>query len=490
LPVTLPKLDKALKPDWDWMGKAWIFYTFSIIAITIGLVLFGIKMREGQMMDIEFASGTSLQIKLNHPMPQEEVRKLIDAASEKDPIALPSPSVVAVSTNEAPNLHYEIVTPNDQRAPVKAAVLAAMQGNLEIQQRVTFDMVDQEYPKARDAGLVLPIKDSLFAVDGFKPLSAAEHVGGAAVVLRNISPPQTVDQIRQRLDNERGSSSSSDLTAITYAVQSPGDPSQPTSTAVVIAWNPSVSYVADQAKWEESLAQPLWKLAQDSLNRAPSFEKETNFDPQVAGQMQRDAFAALFFSVIAIMIYIWVRFGNLKYGTATVVALLHDTIFTLAAMGFAHYIAQYWHNNFLQVEPFRINLTVVAGILTIMGYSMIDTIVVFDRIRENRGKYGHLNRKVINDAINQTLSRTLLTAGTTIMTVSFMYFLGGAGIHGFTFVLLVGILVGTYSSVAIAAPMLLWGREKGATRPGGQFGRPEAARIVSPPVKQLGRAVR
>ena len=160
------------------------------------------------------------------------------------------------------------------------------------------------------------------------------------------------------------------------------------------------------------------------------------------------------------MVYIWIRFGNFNYGTATVVALIHDTIFTLAALGFAHYIAAAWHHNFLQIEPFRINLTVVAGILTIMGYSMIDTIVVFDRIRENRGKYGHLNRQVINDAINQTLSRTILTAGTTIATVSFMYFMGGAGIHGFTFVLLVGILVGTYSSVAIAAPMLLWHREK------------------------------
>jgi SecD/SecF fusion protein len=96
-----------------------------------------------------------------------------------------------------------------------------------------------------------------------------------------------------------------------------------------------------------------------------------------------------------------------------------------------------------------------------MGYSMIDTIVVFDRIRENRGKYGHVSRQVINDAVNQTLSRTLLTAGTTTVTVAIMYFFGGEGIHGFTFVLLIGILVGTYSSVAIAAPILLLGN-KGA----------------------------
>ncbi|MDP9175585.1 MAG: protein translocase subunit SecD [Planctomycetota bacterium] len=457
LPVTFPKLDKALKPDWDWMGKAWIFYTFSIILIVTGLVLFTIKLRDGRMMDIEFASGTSLQFQLTQPMAQEDVRKLIDMASEKDPTALPSPSVVAVGTDE---LHYEVVSPNIDRQQVKDAVLNAMKGHLQIQLPTTYDRVDQDFTTALAAKTVLPIADASFNVDGFKPPAASGHIGGAALVLHNISPKLSAEQIRQRLDNERLSSSSTELTSIDFTVEAPGDASKLTDTAVVVAWNPSVSYLADESKWAEGLAQPIWKLAQDSLNRPPSFEKETNFDPQVAGQMQRDALAALAFSVIAIMVYIWVRFGNLRYGTATVVALLHDTIFTLAAMGFAHYIADYWHHNFLQVEPFRINLTVVAGILTIMGYSMIDTIVVFDRIRENRGKYGHLNREVINNAINQTLSRTLLTAGITIITVSFMYFLGGAGIHGFTFVLLIGILVGTYSSVAIAAPMLLWGVEK------------------------------
>src|SRR5205085_3082282 len=144
--------------------------------------------------------------------------------------------------------------------------------------------------------------------------------------------------------------------------------------------------------------------------------------------------------------------------TATAVALLHDTFFTIAALGFAHYLADIsLFRHVLQIEPFRINLTVVAGILTIMGYSMIDTIVVFDRIRENRGKYGHVSRQVINDSINQTLSRTLLTAGTTMIMVGVMYICGGPGIHGFTFVLLVGILIGTYSSIAIAAPILLVG---------------------------------
>jgi SecD/SecF fusion protein len=129
-------------------------------------------------------------------------------------------------------------------------------------------------------------------------------------------------------------------------------------------------------------------------------------------------------------------------------------------VGLSHYIAKMdWLAKALLIEPFRVNLTIVAAVLTVMSYSMIDTIVVFDRIRENRGKFGYLSRRIVNDSINQTLSRTLLTAGTTIVTIAGMYVVGGPGIHGFTFVLLVGILVGTYSSIAIAAPFLLIGEE-------------------------------
>jgi SecD/SecF fusion protein len=132
--------------------------------------------------------------------------------------------------------------------------------------------------------------------------------------------------------------------------------------------------------------------------------------------------------------------------------------FCLAGIGFSHALSTTRIGEWLLLEPFRINLTVVAGVLTVMGYSMLDTIVVFDRIRELRGKFGHLSAQVVNDGINQTLSRTLLTAGTTVISLAIMYFVGGPGIHGFTFVLFVGILVGTYSSIAIAAPILLIGR--------------------------------
>ena len=138
----------------------------------------------------------------------------------------------------------------------------------------------------------------------------------------------------------------------------------------------------------------------------------------------------------------------------------------------------------LLVDAFRMNLTLVAAVLTVMGYSMVDTIVVFDRIRENRGKFGYISRQVINDSINQTLSRTLLTGGITIVMVFVMYVFGGPGIHGFTYALLGGIMVGTYSSIAIAAPILLVSgkdvRRSTKTPPTGE-GKSER----KPPAKQL-----
>ena len=110
----------------------------------------------------------------------------------------------------------------------------------------------------------------------------------------------------------------------------------------------------------------------------------------------------------------------------------------------------------LMIEKFQISLPIVAAFLTIIGYSLNDTIVVFDRIREVKGKSPNLSAEMINTSINQTLSRTLLTSLTTFLSVILLYFLGGDGIHGFAFALVVGVVVGTYSSIFVASPALLW----------------------------------
>jgi SecD/SecF fusion protein len=298
-------------------------------------------------------------------------------------------------------------------------------------------------------------------IAGFTPPQLGLHLQGVAIVLENLDPPLKPSEVKARMERVRlqpAPGGSIPPYRDTDVVNAEGN-DEPSKTLVVMTSDPAFEYKADEAKWTQELAAPVWRMVSEGVGGDPALQKVVNFDAQVAAETQREATIALLLSTLGIMAYIWLRFGNLKYGTATVVALVHDTVFTLAAIGFAHYISGTWIGHVLLIEPFRINLTLVAAILTIMGYSMNDTVVIFDRIRENRGKFGAVSRRVINDSINQTLSRTLLTGGTTILTIFVMYVWGGPGIHGFTYALLLGILVGTYSSIAIASPILLFGNK-------------------------------
>jgi preprotein translocase subunit SecF len=162
--------------------------------------------------------------------------------------------------------------------------------------------------------------------------------------------------------------------------------------------------------------------------------------PQVGSQLQRQAELAVVYSLVGMLVYLWFRFEWI-YGLAAVVTVFHDTLITVGAFSLANK---------------EITLTVIAAILTLVGYSNNDTIVVFDRIRENikllrRERLGD----IVNRSINQTLSRTILTAGLTFLTVLALFLFGGEVLSGFSFALVIGILIGTYSSIAIAAPILV-----------------------------------
>ena len=488
LPLTFPRWDRALRPNIDWMSKAWMFYAFSGVFITIGLILFGVKLAHGEMLDIEFAKGTSVQFELKAPMEQDDVRKLIEAESKRNEGALPAPQVVAVGADEKT---YEVISPNENSRAVREAVLAAMRDPttgaplLEIEVPSTFAGGDAPIEQALDAGTVVPIESADQQIAGMTApqLPLPRHVGGAAIILSGLQPPLSAEEIEQRVQRQRlaqGGGGGGVYSSLDVVTPQPSAKTK-SSTAVILVSNPDFAYAAGEElkvqQWRDDLVAPVWRVTNEAIGKPAELQRVSNFDAQVAGETQRDALVALFLSIVVIMAYIWVRFGNLKYGTATVIALLHDTLLTLAAVGFAHYIAGTFIGNALLIEPFRVNLTLVAAVLTVMGYSMNDTVVVFDRIRENRGKFGHVSRQIINDSINQTLSRTLLTGGTTIVTIFVMYVAGGSGIHGFTFALLVGIVVGTYSSIAIAAPILLLGA-----------GREEAAAGRERPVGQLQRA--
>ena len=165
-----------------------------------------------------------------------------------------------------------------------------------------------------------------------------------------------------------------------------------------------------------------------------------------------------------------------------VCCLIHDLFFTMGIIAFCHYIHLYTPGlaNLLLVQDFKIDLPAVAALLTLVGYSVNDTIVVFDRIREVRGKNPELTPQMINDSVNQTLSRTLLTSFATWLVVFVLYVIGGEGVHLFAFCMVVGVIVGTYSSIYIASPLLLIFGEGAA--PTTQRSRQQAAEVTVYPL--------
>jgi preprotein translocase subunit SecF len=173
--------------------------------------------------------------------------------------------------------------------------------------------------------------------------------------------------------------------------------------------------------------------------------------PQVGAQLQKQAVLATLYSLAGMLVYLWFRF-ELMYGVAAVVAVFHDTLVTIGAFSLTNR---------------EITLTVIAAILTLIGYSMNDTIVIFDRVRENLKMMRRESfSEIVNHSINQTLSRTILTSGLTFLTVLSLYVFGGEVLRGFSFALVIGILIGTYSSVAVAAPILVAYQEWRARRSG------------------------
>ena len=180
------------------------------------------------------------------------------------------------------------------------------------------------------------------------------------------------------------------------------------------------------------------KLSAD-LGSAVNFRRVENVGPKVSNELLRAGLLAISLSLAAMLFYIWIRF-EWQFSLGAIAALIHDVVITVGIFSFLSY---------------EINLSIVAAVLTIVGYSMNDTVVIFDRIRENLKKYSKISTKEISDlSIIQTLSRTLITSVTTLLALFSIFIFGGAILKGFSFAMIVGVIVGTYSSIFVATPIL------------------------------------
>jgi SecD/SecF fusion protein len=241
------------------------------------------------------------------------------------------------------------------------------------------------------------------------------------------------------------------------------------NTRLFRSWN--VQTTLPSADTAKVLTQVQSKLAQ-----SPILLGANNIGGKVAGHARVRAVYAILASMVIIVIYVWVRFQNIVFGLASVVAIVHDVLVTVAALAISYYVAPFL--GWAMVDPFKISLDVVAALLTIVGFSINDTIVIFDRIREIKGKSPEVTADMVNKAVNQTLGRTVLTNGTVLIVTIILYIWAGQEIHAFAFAMLVGIIAGTYSTIYIASPLVLWLRKPSAAhRPASPRGTELAMRV-------------
>ena len=195
----------------------------------------------------------------------------------------------------------------------------------------------------------------------------------------------------------------------------------------------------EQTGDNNKLIPEIKKNLSDNLTSKVNFRRVENVGPKVSAELLQSGVIAISLSLAAMLFYIWVRF-EWQFSIGSIIALFHDVIITLGIFS---------------ILSLEINLSIIAAVLTIVGYSMNDTVVIYDRIRENLGKYHRLNiSDIANLSINDTLARTIITSVTTLLALLSIFILGGEILRGFSFAMILGVLIGTYSSIFVASPIL------------------------------------
>ena len=408
----------------------------SLVFITIGLVA---AWQRGQgIFDIDFTGGTSVQVafKENQGLDISSVREAVSS--------LPDVAVSSVTVGDVPaNLRYKIDTSERSGDAVEEMLRTSFPGRL-----ATYSMGFGEIVSTADksSGDSQGPAGSEANADGSDPETSKES---SAETLESLSTaveldfPQKINQVTLQETIEQAFKQAGHE-GVAFELTSPG---MQTRKKPYRTWSLSTSLAPEDTR--KVLEQVAGQLAS-----TPIYLSANSIGGKVAGNTKVTAVYALLASLVMIVAYVWLRFQNVAFGLAAVVALLHDVLVTIACIALSVYVAPYL--GWALVDDFKISLDVVAALLTIVGFSINDTIVIFDRMREIRGKSSAVSTEMVDRAINQTLSRTILTSGTALLAAIILYCLGGQGIHAFAFAILIGIISGTYSTIVIASPIVLW----------------------------------
>ncbi|HZV06176.1 MAG TPA: protein translocase subunit SecD [Gemmataceae bacterium] len=414
---------------WDFMGIRYYWFTATIILTLLGAGLFFWRLNPDEkgrsVMNIDFIGGTAYTGKLAQPLTIEELR---DKLEKNVPV-----SGMTTQESELPDISLEQVFTSGDPYPRSSffTVRTAERDPRKVQKIINTRLGDD----------LAYIELHKFTIDP----------DGTSATLEFTKPKSeepdfaSLAQVTMLLNEERATLLPEDR-QLSFHVTSLGEEQK---------GRYSQMKVEPSQKLSKAQFQDLLEKTKQAFDSSPQPERLENFDAQLAANTQERAMYAILASWAAILLYLWFRFGSWTFGAATVLCLIHDLFFTLGFIAAAHYLHGTWLGNLLAISDFKIDLPAIAALLTLVGYSVNDTIVVFDRVREVRGKNPLLTPAMINDAVNQTLTRTILASMTVWLVVIVLYAFGGEGVHLFAFVMIVGVIVGTYSSIYIASPLLL-----------------------------------
>ena len=437
----------------DFIGPRKICMVASVIVIALGLAAFTQRTRQGTMFNIDFTGGTLVTIRLNEDDPKVKALSESERAAyvRQTASVLPAVTVESLKVGEDRSVsRFNIRTTDQSIEHVKTEIVKAFGPALE---RVEMTVGEEKpipgaTPTTADAKAATPTIQARFAGGREYPLRF-----NTTSFNSTEAPAKVVSAAFARvLDNAKIASPTSRF-EIVEGPAAGASPADGAGKTLVL-----------RTDLEPEVAQAQLKTLAGVLQNDPNllFERITNFGSTVAGETRTLALIATVASWLIIIVYLWFRFKSLVYGLAAVLAVVHDVLVTLGAVAVTYWLATIpGIREFLLLDQFKIDLPMIAAFLTLIGFSVNDTIVIFDRIREIKGKTPYLTAKMINDAINQTLSRTILTSFTAWLVVVILYILGGEGLHGFAFALVVGFLSGTYSTIYIATPILIdWTNQK------------------------------
>ena len=466
------------RPNINFMKIRYAMFATTAVLTVIGVSLF--LLRGQRALNVDFVGGTAYSGHLVEPMEIGQLRQLLDEGRQKQLLKVDRVEEVVDPSGKSKNT-YELTyadglrtivalanapegdTPEARAAAVKArasilpdaSVEQIFSGGTTGTTSTLFTIRTTE----RERELVETMINRLFKENG-KDLLVKNEVTNVAPepngdYVLSFKQPESKSAFRTLLEREFQARMGDQYPAAdVFDVVELGTPTEgrypQLKVRVLKDANPGIQNLVAG----NQVRDVIDAVARDFAQR-PQPERLETFDGTLASETRSRALYAILASWLAILLYLWFRFGSWTFGLAAVLCLVHDLCFTLGAIALCHYLHDTTFGTIFRLQDFKIDLPAVAALLTLVGYSVNDTIVVFDRIKEVRGKSQVLTAQMINDSVNQTLSRTILASLTVFLVVGVLYWFGGEGVHLFAFVMVIGVIVGTYSSIYIASPMLL-----------------------------------